>query len=164
MDVHQAEDTRGGAAGSGAEPAAGFVDDYLLYLLARASHQASRQFHAVVKARGLQVPEWRVLATLADGPRTIGTLADITLIQQPTLTKVVDRMAASGLVCRRRDGGDRRKVVVMATETGQATVADLLVSAREHENAVLSGYSNGEASALKAALRTLIERTAEADT
>ena len=33
-----------------------FIDDYLLYLLARASHQASRQFHQVIKAQGVPVP------------------------------------------------------------------------------------------------------------
>src|SRR5690606_15491283 len=41
-----------------------FVDDYLSYLLARASHQVSRAFHAQLKPYGLSVPQWRVLATL----------------------------------------------------------------------------------------------------
>ena len=34
-----------------AESPSDFVEDYLLYLLGRASTQASAQFHAVVKAR-----------------------------------------------------------------------------------------------------------------
>jgi len=138
---------------------ASFVDDYLLYLLARASHQASRQFHAVVRSKGLRVPEWRALATLADGPRTIGALADITLIQQPTLTKIIDRMVANGLVRRQRGHHDKRTVAVEVTDEGRAAVTDLLAAARHHEKAVLSGYSPEEALQLKQALRTLIART-----
>jgi len=138
-----------------------FVDDYLLSLLARASHQASRQFHAKVRAAGLRVPEWRVLASLDDGPMTIGELADITLIQQPTLTKLVDRMEGNGLVRRQRDTDDRRRVVVAATASGQEAVAGLLEAARAHEAAVLAGYDRDEAMALKLALRTLIRRTGE---
>ena len=99
-----------------------FIDDYLLYLLARASHQASRQFHAVIKAQGVPVPQWRVLAALDDGPRTIGDLAEITLIQQPTLTKLIDRMARDGLVRRRPHEDDRRKVVVAIAGRGAALV------------------------------------------
>jgi len=136
-----------------------FVDDYLLSLLARASFQVSRQFHDVVRQAGLRVPEWRVLATLDGGPATIGELAAITLVQQPTLTKVIDRMERGGLVCRRRDPDDRRRVLVAATDKGRETVAALLQAARTHEASVLAAYDPNEADALKLALRTLIQRT-----
>jgi hypothetical protein len=58
------------------EPAR-FVDDYLLYLLARASHAASAGFHARLKARGVAVSVWRVVATLHGAPEggTVGGLA-----------------------------------------------------------------------------------------
>lgn len=140
-------------------PPTGFVDDYLLYLLARASHQVSRQFHAVVRDAGLQVPEWRVLARLADGPVTVGELADVTLLQQPTLTKILDRMAAQGLVARRRHDGDGRKVLVEGTAAGQRMVARLLAGARQHETAILADYAPDEAAALKQALKRLITAT-----
>lgn len=140
-------------------PPPAFVDDYLLYLLARASHQVSRQFHEVVREAGLQVPEWRVLATLADGPVTVGELADVTLMQQPTLTKILDRMTAQGLVTRRRHDGDGRKVLVESTDAGQRTVARLLNAARRHEVDVLAGYDHGEVQALKQALKRLIAAT-----
>ena len=54
-----------------------FVDDYLLYLLARASTEVSGHFHKQLKQHGLQVAEWRGLATLSDGDgMTLGELAD----------------------------------------------------------------------------------------
>ena len=42
-----------------------FVDHYLAALLAQASHLISSEFHTVVRANGLSVSEWRVLASLA---------------------------------------------------------------------------------------------------
>ena len=52
------------------QPAASarFVDDYLLYLLARASHVVSAEFHATLRRAGVAVPVWRVLATLSGSP------------------------------------------------------------------------------------------------
>ena len=45
-----------------------------LYLLARASHDASAAFHAQLRAEGVAVPVWRVVATLsgAAGGETVG--------------------------------------------------------------------------------------------
>ena len=136
-----------------------FVEDYLLYLLGRASMQASAQFHSIAKARGLSVLEWRVLGQLSSGPETVSTLAVMALSKQPTLTKVVDRMVKVGLVSRLEDAADRRRVFVRLTEKGRTLAAELVPLAREHEARVLAGYAPREAAALKRALKTLIERT-----
>ncbi|HYH21798.1 MAG TPA: MarR family transcriptional regulator [Azospirillum sp.] len=136
-----------------------FIDDYLLYLLARASHVASAQFHDRLAGRGVPVPVWRVLAVLSGTPGlTVGELAKGVLYKQPTLTKVVDRMAADGLVERVPGEGDRRTVLVRSTPKGDALVADLLVAAKEHERSILAAYSREEARTLKQVLRTLIAR------
>ena len=96
---------------------------------------------------------------LSSGPATIGDLVAATLFQQPTLTKIVDRMAASGLVQRAPDPADGRRVVVTVTDAGKRIADELVPLAKEHEARVLSGYTPAEARALKAALHTLIERT-----
>ena len=142
--------------------AQGFVEDYLLYLLARASHQVSRRFHKRVNAAGLKVPEWRVLASLMDvDGRTVGDLARITLYQQPTLTKVLDRMARQGWIERRADTQDGRRVRVHITAAGQKLTRGLVREARAHESEILQGYSARAAEDLKAALKTLIERSSD---
>ena len=60
--------------GSSAAPGP-FVDDYLLYLMARASALTSAGFHNQVRALGIQVYEWRIMAVLygTDGV-TVGGL------------------------------------------------------------------------------------------
>ena len=148
-----------GASDPGAEAPRRFIDDYLAYLLARASHLVSRQFHAQLKPRGMAVPVWRVLSTLSDGDGLpVTELAKVTLFKQPTLTKVIDRMSKQGLVERRASERDRRKVLVYITPKGRALLGDLLVRAKQHERDVLAGHSDGEVERLKGALHTLIQR------
>jgi hypothetical protein len=43
-----------------------FVDDYLGYLLGQANHAMYKDFDSQVRAAGLSMIEWRVLATLHD--------------------------------------------------------------------------------------------------
>jgi DNA-binding MarR family transcriptional regulator len=105
------------------------------------------------------VLEWRVLGQLASGPASVSMLAERALSQQPTLTKVLDRMAAEGLIVRLADAADRRRVSVRLTEKGQRLAAELIPLAREHEARVLAGYAPREAAALKRTLKTLIART-----
>lgn len=136
-----------------------FVDDYLLYLLARASSEVSAQFHAHLKQHGLQVAEWRVLATLSDGDgMTVGELAARALQRQPTMTKTIDRMVRSGLVTRRKGEPDRRQVRIYITPDGRNRVRDALSAAKLHEADVLSDYGPDEARRLKSMLQGLIER------
>ena len=133
-----------------------FVRDYLSYLLAQASYAVYKEFDARVRAAGLSSTEWRVLATLSDGDGlTIGELAREVLAQQPTLTKLVDRMERAGLVERRGDEADRRRTLVYETARGRARVAPLLVQAKAHERAALGAFAPQEAEALKRALRAL---------
>ena len=145
----------GGAPG--AAPAA-FVDDYLPALLAQASHLISSEFHRTAGAQGLNVSEWRVLASLADGaPTSIGRLARVCVMKQPTLTRVLDRMEEKRLVERLANDGDRRITLARITASGRATVERLIPLAREHEERVLAPFGLARAAKLKATLRRMIE-------
>lgn len=135
-----------------------FVDGYLPALLAQASHLISAEFHAVVRAQGLAIAEWRVLASLADGRAvTTGQLAQLVLGKQPTVTRQLDRMQANGYVERRDDDGDRRITLVRITPVGREVVNRLIPFAREHENRVLAPFGLKTAEELKDLLRSLIK-------
>lgn len=139
----------------------GFAHDYLAYLLARASLQISTSFHAQVRAAGLTVMEWRVLASLSDGPPlSIKALADIILAQQPTVTKLVGRMAQQGWVTRSSSRADKRQTLVSLTDKGQAAAAPLLVLAKAHEQDVLATLGVDDEVRLKSQLRALIHQSA----
>jgi len=136
-----------------------FIDDYLSYLLARASYAVYKEFDAEVREAGLSSLEWRVLATLNAGEgMSIGELAREVLAQQPTLTKLIQRMSKNGLVERLADAGDARKTMVAATPAGRKLVAGLLARAKTHEAALLDEFDAGEVQALKKILHALIDR------
>jgi 3-hydroxy-9,10-secoandrosta-1,3,5(10)-triene-9,17-dione monooxygenase reductase component len=140
-----------------APAAAGFVPNYLAYLLARASVVVSGEFHARLKDWGLTVPEWRVLACLMDVEGlSVGELAAMALMKQPRLTKVLDRMEAEGLVERRGTPSDRRRTPIHLTAKGRATVKPVLRAARAHEATLLKKFSDEERAVIKYALDLLI--------
>jgi DNA-binding MarR family transcriptional regulator len=135
-----------------------FVDGYLAALMAQASHLISSEFHEVVRKHGLSVSEWRVLASLAGSrPVSIGQLAQVAVMKQPTVTRLLDRMEARGQVRRLGHGGDRRVTLVRITPAGGRTVARLIALAREHEERVLEPFGLTRAEALKTTLRRMIE-------
>ena len=136
-----------------------FVDGYLLYLLAAVSHAASGQFHARVRAAGLRVPEWRVLATLVDCDGAMVTrLAETALIEQSHLTKIVAQMEDKGLVQRDPDPEDRRRVRVRLTAAGRSLALRLVAEARSHEAGLLDRFPQAEGERLKSALADLLVR------
>ena len=137
-----------------------FIDGYFLHLLARASHLISASFHDQLRRRGVQIPVWRVLASLVGSPHgsTVTGLAEVCLLRQPTMTKLLDRMVRDGLVQRNPDERDRRIVRVVMTARGEAMAEELIDLARTHERDMLAQYPEADAVAVKALLRGLMER------
>lgn len=134
-----------------------FVDDYLPALLAQASHLISGEFHRIVTAKGFTVSDWRVLASL-DGaePMSIGALARLTTMKQPTLTRVVDRLQGRGHVRRIAHDTDRRVTLIEITPAGDKLVAGLIESAKEHERRVLEPFGLARSNELKTTLKQMI--------
>lgn len=134
-----------------------FVGSYLLYLLAAASEKASGEFHAHVRQCGLRVPEWRVLACLFDDDdRMITELADLSLMEQSRMTRIVEQMDGKGLVRRASDPRDGRRVRVRLTDAGREIAGRLVEDARTHEAALLSALADTDAARIKPVLQALL--------
>jgi DNA-binding MarR family transcriptional regulator len=133
-----------------------FVDGYLGYLLGQANHALYKDFDAHVRAAGLSSIEWRVLATLHDSePLTISQLAHEVLAKQPTVTKLVQRMAEQGWLRLAADAADQRRTLVSPTAAGRRLVSPLIQKARAHEAALLRQMPATEQAALKKLLGKL---------
>lgn len=134
-----------------------FVSGYLLYLLAATSEAASAQFHAQIRAQGLRVPEWRVLACLVDSDGMMVThLARLALLEQSRVTKIITQMDARGLVERVGDAGDKRRVKVRLTDNGHRLALDLVDQAKAHEAHILSALADTDAARIKRTLQTVL--------
>jgi MarR family transcriptional regulator, organic hydroperoxide resistance regulator len=140
-------------------PSGGPAEEFLPDLLARAAHMLIRGFAEELRARGASLPVWRALAALLARPsETVTGLAEACLLQQPTMTKLLDRMTRDGLVRRTQDSRDRRVVRVALTPRGAELVIGLLEAAKRHEAEVLARHPETEADDLKGLLRVIIAR------
>lgn len=140
-----------------------FVPDYLLFLLASTSAAASAEFHAVVRANGLRVREWRVLACLRDRDGQMTTrLAELALLEQSRLTRIIDRMEARGLVVRRNDARDRRRVRVHLTAAGADLADEMVEKARIHEATLIERLPGASGQQIKRLLKLVHQQLVEA--
>jgi flavin reductase (DIM6/NTAB) family NADH-FMN oxidoreductase RutF/DNA-binding MarR family transcriptional regulator len=142
-----------------------FVGGYIGYLLGQASHAVYRGFETAVAAHGLTHIAWRLLALLHDaqlagevpagGGLPIGQLARDVLAKQPTVTKLVQRMAEEGLLELHADPADQRRTLVAPTAAGLRTARALINEARAQETQHMARWSSGEVETLKRMLKRL---------
>lgn len=84
---------------------------------------------------GLSPSQAAALASIErHGPLTPSELAARERVQRPTVTRLLDRLAAAGLVERAADPADRRSSLVSITPEGRA----LLAAARSRKDELLS--------------------------
>lgn len=138
----------------------GFVDGYLAFLLAKASHLVSGGFHRQLKELGVSIATWRILAVLRDGARPVGDLADRVLLNQPTLSKTLDRLERDGLIKRSREEANRRSVTVSLQPRGRALAAKLIPLANAHEGEAFAALSPAERKSLVRMLQRTIASNA----
>ena len=84
----------------------------------------------------------------ANGPMSMGHVAEALDISVASATGVVDRMESRGLVERRRDADDRRVVLVVPTAGAQAVLGDIDTRRRQALTKILSLLSDDELSGL----------------
>src|SRR6476469_7169591 len=74
---------------------------------------------------GLTPSQITALATVGrEGPLTLGALAEPEHVTPPSMTKVVEKLESLGLIERRADGADRRRVLAAVTAAGEALLAE----------------------------------------
>ena len=112
------------------------MEDYQnipLHWINRLSFLSRRTLAARFRAAGHVVSpeEWAVLLILwSQGAQSPGALADATIRDRTTLTRLLDGMVGKGFVVRREDPADRRRQLVEVTASGQALRHDLVPIAR----------------------------------
>lgn len=112
------------------------LDDQLCFTLYSASMAVGRTYKPLLDGLGITYPQYLVLSTLweRDG-LSVGGIADALALESSTITPLIKRLVAAGLIDRERNPRDERQVLVSLTETGRdmqercACLAETLVAA-----------------------------------
>ncbi|WP_091230191.1 MarR family winged helix-turn-helix transcriptional regulator [Microbacterium sp. 3J1] len=89
--------------------------------LFRAQHELFNEMNADFDHGDLAQAEYDVLLTVTRSPDMSARLRDVTsnmLISQPSVSRLVDRMVARGLVAKCPDPDDGRGALIRATDAG----------------------------------------------
>ena len=116
-------------------------------------HRSSRVLRLLAASgtRELSRTEAGLLKTLLDGPRRITELAETEALAQPSITKVVDRLEACGLVTRERSTEDGRVVFVAISAEGRAKIETFRLQVQSMMRETVANLSDHELAILAAA-------------
>lgn len=98
----------------------------------RAAAWLGKQVELALVELDLTPPQYRVLGVLSEGASMPSALAERLAVRRPTITAVVEGLAARGLVERAPHDEDRRRVTHALTDKGERLLhdADRAVDAR----------------------------------
>jgi DNA-binding MarR family transcriptional regulator len=94
---------------------------------------------------GLTIPGWRIMAHLGrHAPLSATQVAERAAMDQVQVTRAITQMASVGLISRRTDMQDRRRVVLRLSQKGRHAYAQIVPLAKAIEKALLANLSASE--------------------
>jgi DNA-binding MarR family transcriptional regulator len=131
--------------------------DQLAYIIASVNRQLESELEERLRPGGIPIEQFRILEVLdANEKLAMGEIASLSLIEPPTLTKIIDRMVSEGLVYRAPDPDDRRRVLILTAPSGKALYKRLRGISSAQEQRIVEQLRSGKAAELKNLLRELM--------
>jgi len=97
------------------------LDRQLCFALYSASLAMNKAYRRLLAELGLTYPQYLVMMVLWQGDRlTVSEIGDRLYLDSATLTPLLKRLEAAGLITRTRAVSDERQVVVALTREGRA--------------------------------------------
>ena len=94
----------------------------LSLLLRQVERKVAQLLVPALEEADLSLDQWRVMAAMIDSSGVrMAELAEASIVTGSTLTRHVDRLVDRGLVIRRIDPSDRRKVIALLSPRGERT-------------------------------------------
>jgi homoprotocatechuate degradation regulator HpaR len=88
--------------------------------LMRAREAVMQRFRPHLTARGLTEQQWRIIRALAEiEALEIAVLGDHCCIHPASLSRMLPKLAADGLIARRGSRADQRRIIVSLTAKGR---------------------------------------------
>jgi DNA-binding MarR family transcriptional regulator len=127
--------------------------------LRQAARHATQLYDRHLAAEGLRTSQYSILAKLLRlGPQSIGTLADMMVMDRTTTTRAVRPLARDGLVAI-APGKDERTRMVRLTPAGEKRAKAAAAAWRAAQKAFEAGYGGVEAEKLRKDLARVVGAT-----
>jgi DNA-binding MarR family transcriptional regulator len=134
------------------------MKDQLAYMIASLNRQLEAELEDRLRPGGVPIEQYRILEVLdASEPAAMGEIAHQSLIEAPTLTKIIDKMVAEGLVYRASDPNDRRRVLILTAPAGKTLFKRLRGVSTAQEQRIVDLLEGEKAAALRTLLKELIQ-------
>jgi len=132
------------------------------FALYAASRAVTNTYRPLLEPLGLTYPQYLVLLVLWEqGEKSVKDLGAALMLDSGTLSPLLKRLEAAGLIRRRRNANDERSVVVSLTDEGSHLRRR--ASQIPSSLAATTGMAPAELSALRDTLTTLTAAVAAAD-
>lgn len=139
-------------------------DDSLPMILHRSLDAVMPPYRELFKRFDLTEQQWRVLRVLWSSERvTSAELAERTLLLQPSLVGIIDRLEKKGLVSRVRSVTDRRVVYVVASTKGRSLQKKVLPEVELIDKRLRGAVSDDEWKVMQQTLVQISEAMNEDD-
>jgi len=140
------------ASNSGDKWLTGFIP----YLLYRVTNRLNARLQSRLRSQKINPSRWRVLSVLkAYGTMSVTEIVDATLMEQPTVSRVVAQLEDEGRVTRRAASGDSRVTEVTLTKAGEEAFEAIMPTAIRHQDQALQGLTAKEKDTLVTILRKI---------
>jgi DNA-binding MarR family transcriptional regulator len=117
-----------------------WLEKFLPYQIYRVSSLMNIRLQGRLRASGINLSQWRVLSVLRSfGCLSLTQIVEHTLMEQPTVSRVVAQLEQDGVVERRISREDSRVAEVMLTSKGTALFDEISPSAVRHQRTALEG-------------------------
>lgn len=138
----------------------GLQESDLNWLLHHAAHRLGSALDERAQQHGAGIRGYVVLTALLEQPgRTQLALGYSLGLDKTTLTALLDKMQAGGLVVREANPGDRRSRIPAITDTGRELQARLAGALAQVEEQVLADLTTAERDQLRVTLAKLVAPT-----
>lgn len=133
------------------------LDSFVPFRLNRLAAEVSSHLSGIYRERfGLEIPEWRVLVTVApEGGCTAQQIAASTRMHKTRVSRAIAYLLAKDLIERAPNADDRREMPLQLTKAGRRMYSQLMPLALERERALLACMSKEELRGFVAALDRL---------
>ncbi len=141
-----------------------WLDSFFPYRLYRASKKLQLRLQTRLRAQRVNPSQWQVIGVLkAYGALSIGEIVDATLMEQPTVSRVVARLEKSGWVSRRASTRDSRMALISLTLAGMEIFKQIVPAALRHQDLALEGIGRKEIAQVLATLERIEENIEASD-